>query len=172
MPKPGGTLATDSTQVEYPFGFAPIKALRRRYIKRSFTLFIFLILCRHWCVCFAGSGTVTIFWAITLLMSAVFTTSISRHIQHSNQTSTASLLPIVNQSRALKSGFLLAAYSHLGLQQDLRGFVDDESAMLPFTIDKGVGRDSMNETRTAPTIGYGSALSSKPAKCASRAKLS
>ncbi|KAL8723818.1 MAG: hypothetical protein Q9181_007170, partial [Wetmoreana brouardii] len=78
LSKPKGATAKDSLLLHYPFDFialAPIKAFRRR----------------HWSVFLSGATTTLIFWVVTPLLGAVFTSNRLAHTVNATATTVANL---------------------------------------------------------------------------------
>ncbi|KAI9830035.1 MAG: hypothetical protein M1819_005865 [Sarea resinae] len=150
MSKSDGVSAANSLLLDYPFdfvAFVPIKAARRR----------------HWSVFCAGTAMVIIFWVITPLQSAVFSTStITRSAPILTYTS-SKLLPVSAQSDALDGVFLTNTYGILWLDQKLPSFTTKEYVLAPFGNVRFVSDKGLNQTRTAPTLLYSTDLSCHPA---------
>lgn len=106
---------------------------------------------------------VTIFWAVTPLQSAVFTTSTIHRTIATDINTTAKLEPLSSQASGLTHAFMLAAYQTLWLGQELPGFTSMAGAVLPFASIALQHHSLANETLTATTSFYSTSLTCEPA---------
>ncbi|KAL9006623.1 MAG: hypothetical protein Q9188_000660 [Gyalolechia gomerana] len=149
LSKPDGAKARDSLLLHYPFDFlavAPLKALRKK----------------HWAVVSAGTSTMLIFWGVTPLVGSVFTMSAVTVEKGVTVRTTASLMPLLNQSRSLNTNFLMSAYGIAWLGQSMPGFVTGQGALEPFEADQAAQMQLAQLTTPSVTVKnklYGTSLS-------------
>lgn len=166
MSKNGGVPARDSLYLHYPFdfvAFAPYRALRRRSVIVREYEDVRAYDYRHWSVVFAGAIMVAIFWALTPLTSAVFSTAAITHFSSGVATTTHALSPMAEQPGALTVGFMMTAYGSLWLDQDLPGYTTKDSALTPFVVNSSDHLLLSNKTWTSTTTMYTTTLACKPA---------
>ena len=129
----------------------------------------------QWSVVFTGFATILIFWAVTPLISAVFTTANVTSTSVKNATTHLGLLPVGKQARELTTGFMMTAYNEMWLNEDLPQFVMRDGALLPFVLDTIEGGRSTsdphppyalsaNDSWTATTTKYSTTLDCRPAE--------
>ncbi len=118
---------------------------------------------RHWAVVFAGTVT-QILGGVSPLAGAILVPQGVNKSQEGNATTYASLLPLKNQSSALNTDFLMSAYGVTWLGQALPGFVTNQGALEPFTLDDTPTQSMMNNTWTARTTLYGTTLNCETAE--------
>lgn len=106
---------------------------------------------------------VTIFWALTPLISAVFSTTTITHLSNGVATTTHVLSPMAEQPDALTGGFMMTAYGSLWLDQDLPGYTTKDSALMPFVVNSSDHLLLSNKTWTSTTTMYSTTLACKPA---------
>lgn len=104
-----------------------------------------------------------IFWSVTPIASAIFTKSEIKRTFVSVATTTAGLRPLNNQFSVLNADFMMTAYEHLWLGQDLPAFTTAGVAIAPFHIEPNIYPPLLNESWTAATNMYSTTLSCKPA---------
>lgn len=104
-----------------------------------------------------------VFWAVTPLQSAIFTTaSISQSVAAPMSLS-HSLLPVNLQSTGLATGFLKTAYGVLWLGQRLPAFTTREGALEPFEAQYSTKDTGQNVTWSSSTVQYSTDLTCHPA---------
>ena len=106
---------------------------------------------------------VVIFWAITPLQSAVFTTSTIHRNTTTVIDTTARLQPLSDQVSGLTPEFMLTAYETLWLGQELPPFTTMTGALLPFASREVQPNFLANATLTATTSFYSTSLACEPA---------
>jgi hypothetical protein len=129
----------------------------------SSTQYPLISFARHWSVFFAGAITLVIFWSVTPIASAIFTKSEIKRTVLSVATTTAGLRPLNDQFSVLNADFMMTAYEHLWLGQDLPAFTTADAAIAPFDIEQEIYPPLLNESWTAATDMYSTTLSCKPA---------
>ena len=105
-----------------------------------------------------------IFWAVTPLLSAIFSTSLTSHSMEVISWTSANLISAERQYSTLTTEFMMTAYGALWIGQALPAFVTDEAAMLPFTIASTDANSLNNESWTSATTTYSTSLACKPAQ--------
>ncbi|KAG8529855.1 uncharacterized protein KY384_005336 [Bacidia gigantensis] len=151
MSKPDGSRPEDSLTLHYPFDFiawAPLKAIRKR----------------HWTVACSGLTLMTLFWAVTPLVSAVFATASIKSGRTAAVTTSSALPPVEDQASQLTNRFLSSAYKHVWFDEPIPPFTTREAAFLPFDLHKPAASLYENATWTAKTSKYSTSLICKPPK--------
>jgi hypothetical protein len=104
-----------------------------------------------------------IFWIITPLQSAIFTTgTVTRSIDTIMGTVSA-LIPLSEQTTALTTNFIDTAYGVTWLNQKLPPFTTHDLAFLPFQPSQDLSEATATETWTTTTNAYYTNLSCTPA---------
>ncbi len=112
---------------------------------------------------FAGAAVMTIFWAVTPLLGAVFVKSVITRSTTALATTTASLLPLRDQENKPDIGILSAAYGSIWLGQAMPAFTTAKAAFSPFKIDSDSFSFTTNVSLTARTSMYSTTLKCEPA---------
>jgi hypothetical protein len=118
---------------------------------------------RHWAVFYAGFITMVIFWVITPLQSAIFTTGIVFRKRHIQMTATGSVLPVDSQIAALNANFMNTAYGVAWLGQKMPAYSTAEYILRPYAPLNSDTDALSTGTWTASTVGFGTKLDCKPA---------
>lgn len=105
---------------------------------------------------------VTIYWAVTPLVSSMFLKTVVVRSIITTARTTASLAPVEEQISMLNTGFMRTAYGWLFLDQELPAFVRADGAILPFTMENVPLESLNNETWTAKTTMYTTTLDCQP----------
>lgn len=167
LSRPEGADRTNSLALSYPFDFvayAPLKALRRRYVAQPFLCSGCLILFyRHWAVVFAGTSTMLILLGVTPLVSAVFARSVVTVEHLATATTSAALIPLRDQRLAMNTDFMMTAYGIVWLGQAMPGFVTPQGFIEPFRMDMKQEAELLNATWKAQTKLYGTSLNCRAA---------
>ena len=106
---------------------------------------------------------VVIFCSVTPIASAIFTKSQIQRTILSTATTTSEFKPLDDQVSSQNSDFMMTAYGHLWLEQDLPAFTTVDAAIVPFEIESSMRPQVLNETWTAATKMYSTSLSCEPA---------
>ena len=104
-----------------------------------------------------------IFWSVTPIASAIFTKSQIKRTILSTAKTTAGLLPLDEQFSEQNADFMMTAYGHLWLGQNLPAFTTADAALVPFEIESVIHPPLLNETWTATTKMYSTTISCVPA---------
>lgn len=113
---------------------------------------------RHWAVVFAGTAMMLIFWGVTPLVSSVFARSSIVIEKNATAATTASLLPLHDQSPSLNTDFMMTAYGITWLGQAMPAWVAGQGALEQFAVEGGQVSEFVNQTWTAETTMYGTSL--------------
>lgn len=104
-----------------------------------------------------------VFWAITPLQSAIFSSSSITKIASAPMAISHTLMPVSLQAKGLTTGFLRTAYGVLWLGQPLPAFTTRESALTPFETQHIAKDMGQNVTWSSSTIQYTTDLACHPA---------
>ncbi|KAI4121261.1 MAG: hypothetical protein LQ338_006463 [Usnochroma carphineum] len=105
-----------------------------------------------------------IFWGVTPLVSSVFAPSIVAVEKQATATTTASLMPLKDQSPSLDTNFMMTAYGIIWLGQALPEYVTRDGALEPFEMENVEATKLVNSTWTARTRLYGTSLDCEEAE--------
>lgn len=161
-----GIPARDALHLHYPFdfvGFAPYKAFRRRSVILQEHPNLGAYEFRHWCVVFAGTLMIAVFWLLTPLSSAILNTTAIIHSSSGIATIPCTLIPMAQQPDALTGGFMMTVDGSLWLDQYLPGYTTKYNALMPFVVNASDPILLSNITWTSATTMYSTTLSCKPA---------
>ena len=100
----------------------------------------------------------TVFWGVTPLISSVFNTARITYATDVTATTALSVLPLQDQLSQLNRGFVMAAYDSIWLDQDLPGWVTNDSVLVPFLSNSAGRSPALNETLSSTTAMYSSSL--------------
>ena len=128
----------------------------------------------QWSVVFTGLAATLVFWAVTPLIGAVFTTANVTTTSVRNATTHMALPPVSKQARELTTGFMMRAYNEMWLNENPPQFSTKDAALLPFALDTIEGERSTsdlhtpyalsaNDSWTATTTKYSTTLDCRPA---------
>ncbi|KAH6666832.1 hypothetical protein B0J14DRAFT_677485 [Halenospora varia] len=160
----GGATSRDSVELQYPFDllpFIPWNAFRRK----SVDLFHSLTSIRHWGVFFSGTIMLMVFWIITPLQSAIFTTSEAIRSIPIQFNVTSQLLDVRNQSQLLDNNFMNTAYAISWLNQSLPAFAAADYVVPSFRpANPAQGKLSWSGIYHATIDAYSTNLTCSPAK--------
>jgi hypothetical protein len=106
---------------------------------------------------------VVIFWVVTPIQSAIFTTGTVSRTRHSQMATTGSVLPIGSQTEALNANFMNTAYGVAWLDQKLPAYSTADYILLPYAPANSDPSSLSTETWTTSTVAYGTKLNCKPA---------
>jgi hypothetical protein len=105
-----------------------------------------------------------IFWAITPLQSAIFGTNSVLRIRSTKMITTATLMPLTSQVKALNANFLMTSYGISWLNQKVPGFTTKTHAVIPFAPPQAETTASNSETWWTRAEAYNTDLTCTPAK--------
>jgi len=117
---------------------------------------------RHWAVFFSGFALVIIFWVLTPLQSAVFTTQQVTRLQPTVFTQPMTIANTTEQCKLLNGDLFLTAYGVQWLKMKLPSFTTKSETFLPFNVQQPKSETSATETWLAETDVYSSELVCKP----------
>jgi hypothetical protein len=113
---------------------------------------------------------VLIFWVITPLQSAIFTTGIVRRITDTSMVTTGTLDSVSSQVNSLNANFLNTAYGVSWLGQKLPAFTTKEYAVSPFQPEV-FSQPSLSESWSSSAVAYSTHLTCTPAEITTQINL-
>lgn len=111
-----------------------------------------------------------LFWGVTPLVGSIFVQKIVTVEEQATARTTASLMPLQDQSPALNTNFMMNAYGIIWLGQAMPGYVTRQGTLEPFEMDNEQMTKLVNKTWTAKTRLYGTTLRCEEAEMISTAE--
>lgn len=104
-----------------------------------------------------------IFWVVTPLVSAVFTTREAIQVHQTQARLEAALLPIDRQVAELSNNFMISAYKYLWANEPLPPFTTERGALIPFSLEPQMLPRPRDANWTSATTMFSTRLTCKPA---------
>ena len=120
----------------------------------------------HWSVFLSGMVTIIIFWGLSPLQSAIFTTRLVENTSTRAGNLHGGLPSVTENAAGMNLSFIPSAYGVVWLNQSLPPFTSLDAAYVPFSVNEDSNGDSSSDISSNKTLTSKTSMLSTSIECA------